>query len=471
MRRIQQQKHNLCIFIGDVTGIVISYFIATYFRFFGLEEWQDTRMIIARLFIALIGISFAYTISYPNRNFFNRSFSKEILSDIKTNAIVGAFVATTVYLLADAKNYSRLIYLGMVIFSTMWMIITHAIYKRIILESGRIRENKRRMLIVTTRERAKDTIQNILREQAWDIYIVGLVLLDQNIIGETISGIKVVADQGSMADYVVRDAVDEVFIHLPYDNGYPVKEMIEEFEEMGIIVSVNLHLYDMDIHTRNQIERLGTYYAASFGGNQKPLYQIIAKRAMDIAGAFVGLILTGIVSVILFPLLKLDSPGPLLFSQERVGKNGRRFRIYKFRSMYIDAEARKKELMEKNEMKGLMFKMENDPRITKIGKFIRKTSIDELPQFWNVLRGDMSLVGTRPPTVDEFNQYESHHKKRLSAKPGMTGVWQVSGRSDIKDFDEVVAMDVDYIANWTLFKDVKILFQTVQVVIMGSGAK
>ena len=154
----------------------------------------------------------------------------------------------------------------------------------------------------------------------------------------------------------------------------------------------------------------------------------------------------------------------------RVGKNGRRFKIYKFRSMYMDAEERKKELMSQNEMEGLMFKMENDPRVTKVGKFIRKTSIDELPQFWNILKGEMSLVGTRPPTEDEFLQYEGYHRRRLNMTPGLTGLWQVSGRSDTKNFEEIVAMDVEYIDNWSLKEDIKILFKTVGVVLKGKGA-
>lgn len=139
--------------------------------------------------------------------------------------------------------------------------------------------------------------------------------------------------------------------------------------------------------------------------------------------------------------------------------------------MYVDAEERKKELMDKNEMDGLMFKMTEDPRITKVGKFIRKTSIDELPQFFNVLKGDMSLIGTRPPTIDEFEKYQSHHKRRLSIKPGITGMWQVSGRSDIQDFEEIVRLDCEYIDNWSPALDIKILFKTVKVVLMGSGAK
>ena len=145
--------------------------------------------------------------------------------------------------------------------------------------------------------------------------------------------------------------------------------------------------------------------------------------------------------------------------------------MYKFRSMYVDAEERKKELMAQNEMNGLMFKMENDPRITKVGKIIRKLSIDELPQFWNILRGDMSLVGTRPPTLDEYEQYESHHKRRLSLKPGLTGLWQVSGRNEITDFEEVVKLDVQYIDNWSLWEDFRIILKTAYIVVARKGSK
>ena len=187
-------------------------------------------------------------------------------------------------------------------------------------------------------------------------------------------------------------------------------------------------------------------------------------------GALVGLTITAVVTPFIALAIKIESPGPVFFAQERIGRNGRRFKIYKFRSMYIDAEERKKELMEKNQMNGLMFKMDDDPRITKVGKFIRKTSIDELPQFYNILVGQMSLVGTRPPTVDEFNQYSLYYKRRLSMTPGLTGMWQVSGRSSITDFDEVVKLDLEYIDNWSVGLDIKILFMTVYTVLFRRGA-
>ena len=195
------------------------------------------------------------------------------------------------------------------------------------------------------------------------------------------------------------------------------------------------------------------------------------------------MILTGIITIFLAPAIYIASPGPIFFSQMRVGKNGKLFKIYKFRSMYMDAEERKKELMAQNKISdGLMFKMDFDPRIignkilpdgtrkTGIGEFIRKTSLDEFPQFINILLGDMSLVGTRPPTVDEWELYEPHHRARMSFRPGLTGMWQVSGRSNITDFEEVVKLDTQYISEWSLRLDVKILWKTVWSVLKSDGA-
>ena len=185
------------------------------------------------------------------------------------------------------------------------------------------------------------------------------------------------------------------------------------------------------------------------------------------------MLLTGIIFIFVAPIIYIKSPGPIFFKQVRIGKNGKKFNIYKFRSMYMDAEERKKDLMAQNDIKdGMMFKMDNDPRIIKgIGNFIRDYSLDEFPQFWNILKGDMSLVGTRPPTMDEWEKYELHHRKRLAIKPGLTGMWQVSGRSEITDFEEVVELDTKYIEQWSIGLDIKILFKTVTVVFTGSGAK
>ncbi len=202
------------------------------------------------------------------------------------------------------------------------------------------------------------------------------------------------------------------------------------------------------------------------------LSQRVIKRLIDIILALIGLIITSLLALIVYPLVARQAPGPLFFEQWRVGKNGKKFKMYKFRSMYCDAEARLNELMAQNQYDDdLMFKLDNDPRIFPFGKVMREWSIDEFPQFFNVLKGDMSLVGTRPPTVYEYEKYQLHHFKRLLIKPGITGLWQISGRSNIKNFEDVVRLDVEYIENWSLRLDLKIFLKTILVVVMRLGSK
>lgn len=327
------------------------------------------------------------------------------------------------------------------------------------------------MLLVTTSDRAESIIRSLNSNYDLDSRVGAVVLIDEDKVGTKIENIPVVASFHDMLDYTKKGVVDEVFIHVSYDTGRSLKPIIEEFEKMGVTVHININVLDGFDEFNKSINMLGSYPVVSFATKFFDSEKMVVKRVMDIVGGLVGCMITLIAALILLPVIKIESPGPLFFKQKRVGKNGRYFYIYKFRSMYVDAEARKKELMSQNEMKGLMFKMKDDPRITKVGKFIRATSIDELPQFFNVLKGDMSLVGTRPPTVDEFKQYEMYHKRRLSIKPGITGMWQVSGRSDIEDFEEVVRLDLYYIDNWSLALDVKILCKTVAVVFGKVGSR
>ncbi|MGB4598591.1 MAG: exopolysaccharide biosynthesis polyprenyl glycosylphosphotransferase, partial [Trichlorobacter sp.] len=208
-----------------------------------------------------------------------------------------------------------------------------------------------------------------------------------------------------------------------------------------------------------------TFYSKAFSASQ-----LLAKRCLDIAGALIGLLLLGLMLPLVGLAIKLESPGPIFFGQLRLGEQGRPFRCWKLRSMVVDAEQRKQGLIAHNEMQGQMFKIKDDPRVTRVGRFIRKTSIDEFPQFWNVLKGEMSLVGTRPPTPDEVANYEDWHHKRISIRPGITGLWQVSGRNQIQDFDEVARLDIRYVENWSIWLDIKILCQTLWVVTLGRGA-
>lgn len=193
-----------------------------------------------------------------------------------------------------------------------------------------------------------------------------------------------------------------------------------------------------------------------------------AKRLIDIIGALTGLLFTALITIPVAVILQIDSPGPIFYSQIRCGLKGKPFRIWKFRSMVVDADLQRHLI--KNEAEGQVFKNENDSRITSFGKFLRCTSLDEFPQFWNVLRGEMSLVGTRPPTPDEVKNYQSHHYKRLLVKPGITGEWQVNGRSQIKSFEEIVQLDLNYQNKWSFLYDLKLILKTITVVLRGKGA-
>lgn len=285
---------------------------------------------------------------------------------------------------------------------------------------------------------------------------------------------KIKGNENSIINWARKEPVDSVYI---ISDNYKThnKNLINDLESMGVTVNVNITsleeiISDTDYKNLNCSISYG-HPIATFSPSVQDYQQIVVKRFFDIFVSFFACLLSLPIILIVAIPLKLESKGPLFFKQDRVGKNGRVFKMYKLRSMYNDAEKRKAELMKSNQMQGLMFKIDNDPRITKVGKFIRKTSIDELPQFFNVLKGDMSLVGTRPPTVDEFEQYENHHKRRLSMRPGITGMWQTSGRSNIKNFEEIVELDLQYIDNWSFGLDIKLLLKTVLVVLRKDGAE
>jgi lipopolysaccharide/colanic/teichoic acid biosynthesis glycosyltransferase len=199
-----------------------------------------------------------------------------------------------------------------------------------------------------------------------------------------------------------------------------------------------------------------------------PAVTSLLKRLLDISGALVGLLLTGLVMLPVAIAIQLDNPGPIFYCQVRCGYRGRTFRIWKFRSMVNNAD-RLKHLVE-NQAQGLIFKNERDPRVTRVGRILRRSSLDELPQFWNVLKGEMSLVGTRPPTLDEVSGYEPHHWQRLNIKPGMTGEWQVKGRSNVKDFEDIVKMDLAYQQQWSVLYDLRLIVETILVVLRRKGA-
>jgi exopolysaccharide biosynthesis polyprenyl glycosylphosphotransferase len=327
--------------------------------------------------------------------------------------------------------------------------------------------HSKNILVIGQSPKGNEYIEQIRKYGYLNLNIIGYVHIKEpsNYIEiEHLGGIE------DLDEIIKLYVIDEIAVAKPLSYDERLTDIINRCQAMGITITMILETNNYDA-TKAQVAMVGNIPVLKFHTVSLNENQILGKRIIDIYGAMLGMVFFVIAFILIGPFIKLETPGPVIFKQKRVGKNGRVFEIWKFRSMGVNAEAQKEALLASNEMSGYMFKMTNDPRITNTGKFIRKTSIDELPQFWNVLRGDMSLVGTRPPTVDEVKQYEAHHHRRISITPGITGNWQISGRSDIEDFEEVVRLDTDYISNWTVWTDIKILIKTVLVVFAGKGSK
>ncbi len=461
------------LLVIDLVGIVISFLLATWIRY---------GKITKELYISdIYGIAFAiillvYVVIYYIHNsygeFFKRGYLDEFLNTVKKNSVLAVILTAVMFVFQQGAAYSRLFFGIFIVLNTMITYVLRQYYKVMILSMYKKSSSSTKIMIITTSKQVKNVLARFRKENAWEYQITYLTIIDKPMVGKKIDGILVKAELNNMFEVAKREVLDGIFIHIPDDTTveFNLEQIILEFENMGLTVNLSINTFGLKLKEK-VVQELSGYPVLTFSSQLFSEGQLQLKRILDIAGGFVGCILTMILTIFLAPVIYIESPGPVFFSQTRIGKNGRRFRIYKFRSMFPDAEERLADLMKKNEMNGLMFKMENDPRITKVGKFIRKTSLDEFPQFFNVLKGDMSLVGTRPPTEKEFLLYEGRHKRRLSLKSGLTGLWQVSGRSDITDFEDVVRLDLEYIDNWSLTMDIKILIKTVGVVLFGKGSK
>ena len=416
----------------------------------------------------------------PFRNVLKRGYYREMEALVQQAVFVELFAVLYLFAQKVGGEYSRVSMLLMGILYVLIGYITRLCWKWILRKTRRT--GSRSLLIVCDQGNVVKTIQNI-RDNNYGIYrITGLVLTDKGFVGTEIGGIPVVADLDSASIYAQKNWVDEVFVNLPEDAELP-GSLMDDFVEMGVTVHLNLSQVTHMPGRVQIVEKVGNYTVLTSSMNYATTKQAFLKRIMDIAGGLVGCLICGVLFLFVAPVIYISSPGPIFFTQERIGKNGKHFKMYKFRSMYLDAEERKKELLAQNRHGGaLMFKLDFDPRIignkilpdgtrkTGIGQFIRDTSIDEFPQFFNVLKGDMSLVGTRPPLISEFEAYQQHHRARMSVKPGITGMWQVSGRSEITDFEEVVRLDTQYINEWSIGLDIKILLQTVATVLKREGS-
>lgn len=497
-------KH-LDFILLDLLILQASYVLGFMLRF-GWGSWPYSTLVYKSLAVVLTAVDFLIMVFFNTlHNVLKRGYMKEFAASLKQSALLFAVMTLYLFTVQAGETYSRItLYLTVGIHVVLGYLF-RLLWKMIIRKAGR--GKLRDTMILVADEKSVPRI--LERAEAQDGFrYTGIILSNRDGTGETIGGVEVVSGIDHAADYICRKWVDEVFVYPEHFSDLntasgdeenrrgrkgrarkkaedtaersDVARLIEQCREMAVPVHIRLPVTSAGGQTI--IEKIGGYSVLTLTTNSVSPAQALVKRVMDILGGIVGSIIALILMAVIGPKIKKESPGPVLFRQIRIGKNGKRFRFYKIRSMYMDAEERKKELMEQNRVSGgMMFKMDFDPRIignkivdgkqvTGIGEKIRRASLDEFPQFFNVLKGDMSLVGTRPPTEDEWEKYKHHHRARLATKPGLTGLWQVSGRSAITDFEEVVRLDTEYINNWSIGLDLKILAKTVRAVLKKDGA-
>lgn len=465
--------------IFDILCLEIAFFTSYAYRHKGiLPENYLLNQLYIKMAVLLVLIDIVVVFFTRNyNNVLQRSTPKELLSVIKHISTVVALLLVYEFIVKEADVFSRTVFILTWGLGIVLCFVERALWKQVIRKRISKDSNQSKMLLITTGEHVNGCLNQLYNKKFREFDICAIAVMEEKISVDVQTKLPILKGHESLISYIRSNVVDEVYIDTLIEKK-GLENIVNMFLGMGVTVHIGMGFLPEDLPNQF-IEKIGDARVITTTIKVASGWQIAIKRIMDILGGLVGLLFMGIAFIFVAPIIKKQSPGPIFFKQERVGKNGRSFYMYKFRSMYMDAEERKKDLMSQNEMNGLMFKMENDPRIIGsekgpgkgIGNFIRKTSIDELPQFWNILKGDMSMVGTRPPTKNEYEQYDLHHKIRLSMKPGLTGIWQTSGRSEITDFDEVVRLDTKYIEEWSLGLDIKLLFKTFKVVFKKEGSK
>jgi exopolysaccharide biosynthesis polyprenyl glycosylphosphotransferase len=357
-------------------------------------------------------------------------------------------------------------------FISSFLLATSRLIMRPLLASLRRRgQNLRFMLVIGTNARAIEFAHRIQRRPELGYRLIGFVDDDWQGMAEfKKTGFSVVSDHAGLAEFLRRNVVDEIATYLPirsfYENSSDVAALCQQY---GIIMRSDCDIFDLKRPRSSPDEIDGDHYVATYA-EDRDWWPLVVKRILDTTFSVILLILFAPLFAVVALLIKFSSDGPVLFRQERMGVNKRRFMIVKFRTMVPNAEKMMAELEGQNEVSGPVFKIKKDPRITPIGKILRRTSVDELPQLFNVLKGDMSLVGPRPLPVRDYEGFSADwQRRRFSVRPGITCLWQVSGRSSIP-FEQWMKLDLQYLDEWSLWLDVKILAQTVSAVLRGSGA-
>lgn len=456
-------------------ALILAAFVAAYavryrlqwFRavdpVYQVDFWVYTPFALA--LVVVLPLSFRFSGVYPYRR--GRSLVEETYA-IATAVTVGVVVLITVGLFFSPLLYSRLIFLYFAFIATILLGLSRLAIQ---VARGYLRQygvGVERFVLVGAGDVGRMVMRTVAARPDYGYQLIGFVD-DNPAKGATdIGPFKGFGPVDNLPDVLERYEVDSIIICLPWQSHRVIQRLLRTCEQREVRALVVPDLFQL---TKNQV------YVDDFNGI--PListrgvsiqgWNLILKRASDLVLGILGAVISLPLTLLIALAIKLDTAGPVLYSQTRIGKNGVPFRCFKFRSMVVGADSMRPELAQINEATGPLFKVRNDPRRTAVGRFLRRYSLDELPQLINVIRGEMSLVGPRPNLPEETEQYEEWHKKRLTVSPGITGLWQVSGRSDLT-FDEMVLLDIYYVENWTITMDIGILLRSLPAVLRGRGA-
>ncbi|MCI0515562.1 sugar transferase [candidate division KSB1 bacterium] len=476
----QRNLIRFCDAIVVLLAYFVSYFLSDYMREFlrlgrmayAIEPTWDGLLYFSQKNLAWVILILPIWVFLLSKfrmyqDFRTRPYYKMVLIILKVG-VVSFFALSSIIFIQKSALTSRFFIGLFTIVTVLALIVGKKVLASLLAFVFTRGYNQINILIVGTGRRAREFLHSIKEHRNWGLSIVGLIDDDHGMYGKEVDGYRVLGRIQDIPMILHWKVIDRVIFVVPRLWLHRIDDVIHACEREGIATAIAMDLYDLQIAKVRQTY-FGQFPLLEFETFLAREWQLFVKRAFDIVVSIAGLIATSPIFLLTALLIKLTSRGPIFFTQYRSGLNGRKFLLYKFRSMHVNAEMKKRELLKANEMDGPVFKIKRDPRITEIGRIIRKFSIDELPQLLNVLKGDMSIVGPRPPLQVEVEMYQHWQRRRLSLKPGLTCIWQVSGRNNIS-FNKWMEMDLQYIDEWSLWLDFKIFVKTFFVVLFGYGA-
>ncbi len=456
------------MFVTDLLIVAVAFFVGYFLR----DRITDIYPLSDYLWLLpmIVAIWGVFLYSFGVYESFRTKTSAEFITLILRIAFMGFLLLGGLFYIFRARTVSRGMISLIFLYAAGFIIIEKIVLMGLFRFFRKRGLNYRLLLVVGTGARAQNFVSLVKNHAEWGLRILGLVDEDVSRVGQFFSGAKVIGSFDSFSRIIHNNVVDQVVFIVPRSWMSKIEPLVYLCEEEGIKISLAVDFFNFKISHARQTDLYG-FPLITFESTPDRLWHLIFKRILDLVISGLGLLILSPLFLVVALLIKMSSRGPVFFRQKRVSLNGRTFTMYKFRTMIKNAEEKLEELLRYNQMNGPVFKMENDPRLTPVGRFLRKYSLDELPQLWNVFLGSMSLIGPRPPLPSEVKKYEPWQRRRLSMRPGITCIWQANGRSKITDFNEWMKLDLEYIDNWSLWLDLKILFKTIPAVLAGSGAK